>query len=429
MPEIKEEQLLHFLKRGVSPFHVVETGKKELERQGFCRLSMQDAWKLKAGGKYYIDKASSLFAFRIPQKGAKEAAFRIIASHTDSPSLRIKCHPEVPGSGYAQLNVEVYGSPILNTWMDRPLGIAGRAALKSEDIFHPDMRLVDYQRPVVTIPNLASHFNRKVNEGVAIDRQKDMLPTATMLQSKNSGKRWFLESLAKELSVTAEDILDYELFVYCAEEPAYLGLEEEFLSAPRLDNLVSVAASLFTLAGQDDHSEITAAACFDHEEIGSSSKQGAASFLLRDILKKIKLSSGADENRFLADLYKSIYISADGAHAAHPNKMEKSDPTNKVLLNQGFCIKEASSQTYATDSEAIAVVEQICRNGNIPYQKFVNHSNERGGSTIGAILSRALPVWGVDVGVPMLAMHSAREMMGRKDYDALSRFFADFYRL
>lgn len=429
MSESKEKQLLYFLKQGVSPFHVVEMGKNELERHGFCPLSMQESWELTAGGKYYVDRASSLFAFRIPQKGMEEAAFRIIASHTDSPALRIKCQPEVSGSGYAQLNVEVYGSPVLNTWMDRPLGIAGRAALKSGDILHPDMRLVDYKRPVVTIPNLAIHFNHKVNEGTGVDRQKDLLPIAMMLKNQNGEKHWFLESLASELSVSAEDILDYELFVYCMEEPVYPGLEAEFLSAPRLDNLVSVAASLFALTEQDDGTEITVAACFDHEEIGSSSKQGAASFLLRDILKKIKLSVGTEEKQFLENLYKSIYISADGAHAVHPNKTEKSDPTNKPLLNQGFCIKEASSQTYATDSEAIAVVEQICRNKNIPYQKFVNHSNERGGSTIGAILSRALPVLGADVGVPMLAMHSAREMMGRKDYVALCQFFVEFYQI
>lgn len=422
--------LFELLEKGTSPFHVVLNVKKQLEEQGFRELAFDSPWKLEAGNKYYVNHhGSTLFAFTLPEQKEYTGNMRIAAAHTDFPCIRIKPNPDVQAASYAQVNVEIYGGAILNTWLDRPLSVAGRAAVKSEDVFHPDIRFIDVQKPIMTIPNLAIHMNREVNKGVELNKQTDMIPLFGMLGEDMAEKDVFLQYLAEELKVTKEDILDFELYIYCAEKPILIGGKEEFISAPRLDNLTSVQALVTAVTEAKRADGINVIALFDHEEVGSKTKQGAGSMILGELLDKIFLSLGYDMLAIKERKYDSMLLSVDVAHALHPNQMGKMDITNKPVLNGGFCIKEACSQSYATDCEAVAVVEQICRAKEIPYQKFVNRSDSAGGGTLGSIASSFLPVKTVDIGIPILAMHSARELMGREDMDALGRCVKGFFEI
>lgn len=417
-----------FLAGGVSPCHVVMEVETALESHGFRRLSMEECWRLTQGGRYYVNHHdTTLAAFVIGGHYKKEDGIRIGAAHTDFPCLKIKPNPEICSGGYGQLNVECYGGGIWNTWLDRPLSVAGRVAQKSGSVFAPVVEKIDISRPILTIPNLAIHMNREVNKGIELNKQKDLLPVLMILPEEEKDGEWFLRFLAEELGAEKESILDYELTVYNAEQPCYTGAADEFISSPRLDNLTSVYAVLEGIAGADRDSGINLAVFFDHEEVGSRTKQGAASLLLRDILRRILLSLGEDEPEAQAAVYRSRMLSVDVAHALHPNYPAKADPTSQPVLNRGICLKETSSQSYATDCAAVAAVQQLCGREQIMYQKFVNRSDMPGGSTLGAIASAMLPVPTVDLGVPILAMHSARELMGRKDMEALCRCMAAWY--
>lgn len=422
-------ELKQLLENGVSPCHVVKESTSILKEEGFLPLTMTETWDIQWGGKYYIEYHHTTFvAFTVGEAYTSGKAIRMAAAHTDFPCLRIKPNPEVNANGYGELNIEVYGGAILNTWLDRPLSIAGRAALKSSDLLHPRIELVDFKRPLLTIPNLAVHMNRQVNKGIELNKQTDMLPILTMLPKEMKDSRFFMDMLAAELKVDADDILDYELTVYCAQKPEELGLHSEFLLSPRLDNITSVYALLKgILAERTDGINVIAA--FDHEEIGSGSKQGAASLLLRDILSRILQALGSSEEEVLRGLYQNILLSVDVAHGLHPNQAGKMDITNQPVLNGGFCIKEACCQSYATDCEAVGILQQICESKKIPYQKFVNRSDMPGGGTLGAIASCLLPVLAVDLGVPLLAMHSASELMGTKDMDALAACVRAFFEI
>lgn len=348
-------------------------------------------------------------------------AARIAAAHTDFPCLRIKPAADIVTGGYAQVNVEVYGGAILNTWLDRPLGVAGRVAVRGQEVFKPEIKLFVSEKNLLTIPNLAIHMNREVNKGVELNRQTDMLPVAGLLLGEEAGHRseeYFLTYLAGELGVKKEDILDFELTVYCREQPEYIGISDDFISSPRLDNLTSCAALTSAMIKAKRPGGMNMIALFDHEEIGSRSKQGAGSILLHDLLLRIFRELGLSEQ---ADriLYQSMFLSVDVAHGLHPNQAAKMDPTNKPVLGRGLCIKEASAQSYATDCEAVGIIQQICREKGIPCQKFVNRSDMPGGGTLGSIASALLPVKTVDIGIPLLAMHSARELMGAVDQQAL----------
>lgn len=424
------EKLLELLKKGTSAVMVVKEAEEQLREAGFEELHFSDTWGLTEGGKYYMKHHdTTLLAFTVAERIEFKEGFRIAAAHTDFPCLRIKPNPDVVTNGYAQVNVEVYGGAILNTWLDRPLSISGRMAVKSDDVMHPDIHSISVERPLMTIPNLAIHMNRDVNKGVELNRQTDMLPIAGLLEKELNEKHTFLNFLAKEEGVKPEDILDYELWVYCMQEPVTLGVEEEFLLSPRLDNLTSVQALLTGLIEGKRKSGINVIALFDHEEIGSRTKQGAGSMLLLDVLEKICDSFGRTIAQTKGSLYESFLLSVDVAHGLHPNKTGKMDITNKPVLGRGLCIKEASSQSYATDCEAIAIVEQICQKAGISYQKFVNRSDMPGGGTLGSIASSILPIRTVDVGVPLLAMHSAVETMGRKDMESLTGLVKEYFSI
>lgn len=424
-----EKQLFSFLEKGVSPDSVVMAAEEFLHTQGFQPLHMHASWQLVPGGKYYVNHHdTTLAAFTIGETYTPADRIRLAAAHTDFPCLKIKPNPEVYTTGYGKVNVECYGGGIWNTWLDRPLSVAGRVALRSNDIFSPEIRKIDIKRPVFSIPNLAIHMNREVNKGIELNKQTDLLPLAGCIPSEKKEEKFFLELLAEELQVDIGEILDYELTVYVAEQPFLTGMHEEFISSPRLDNITSVYALLQGISGKNRKKGINVAAWFDHEEIGSRTKQGAASLFLRDVLLRIIRGMGMTEDAEAA-VYQSMLLSVDVAHALHPNQPGKMDITNQPVMNGGFCIKEASGQTYATDCEAVAIVQQICEQEKIPYQKFVNRSDLPGGSTLGAIASSILPIPAVDIGVPVLAMHSAREMMGRKDMEALVNLLRAWYTL
>lgn len=428
---MKEQQaLFELLKDGITPFHTVESCEKRLKGAGFTALSYDSKWDLEKGGKYYVNHhGTSLFAFTLPAEERKEnkAPFlRLAAAHTDYPCLRIKPSADMSNHSYAQVNVEVYGGPILNTWLDRPLGIAGRVAVRSENVFAPKMVLFQSKKPVLTIPNLAIHMNREVNKGVELNRQIDLIPILGMIPEEKKTNDYFLSYLAKELSVAKEDILDFELSVYCTEEPAYVGVGDDFISSPRLDNLTSCSALVSALIDAKRADGVNFIALFDHEEIGSRTKQGAGSILLHDMLRRLEKALGREDS-LEQDLYQSMLLSVDVAHGLHPNQPGKMDVTNQPVLGNGFCIKEACSQSYATDCESVSILQQICDAGKIPYQKFVNRSDMVGGGTLGAIASSLLPVKTVDVGIPLLAMHSARELMGTKDIDSLKDMVTAYF--
>ncbi len=423
------KELLQLVEEGTSPFHVTASVERQLVKAGFTKLSMRHDWSLDNGGRYYVvHNDSSLIAFTVGKRLQFGDSFRIAAAHTDFPGLRVKPCPEIVKDGYRQLNVEVYGGAILNTWLDRPLSAAGRVVLRKDDIFHPEVRLVDFRKPFLTIPNLAIHINRDVNKGVELNKQTDMLPVLG-LEGEEKDEKFFLKHLAGELKVDPEDILEYELGLYNTDTGALLGLSEEFISAPRLDNLTSVQAVVSGLISGERENGFNVGAFFDHEEIGSRTKQGAGSVLLPAVLERILLSYGRGREKFFESFSESMLLSVDVGHGFHPNKADKNDPTNKDILGKGICIKEASGQAYATDCEAVAVVQQICEAEGIPYQKFVNRSDGTSGGTLGSIASAFFPVKTVDVGVPLLAMHSSRELMGTEDQGSLVRAVKAFYSL
>ena len=424
------EKLFDLIEKGVSPYQVVEEAEKRLKEAGFEKLEFHTAWGLTGGKSYYmIHHGTTLIAFTIPKTLSYRESFRMAAAHTDFPCLRIKPNPEMEMSGYQQLNVEVYGGAILNTWLDRPLGIAGKVALASDEVFAPRIVHFSSECPVAVIPNIAIHMNPALNKGVELNKQKDMIPIVGIAGEEMQKKDFFYEYLAKELQLSKEEILDFDLYLYNTEMPETVGMGKELISAPRLDNLTSVQALLDGIITGEREDGINLIALFDHEEIGSRTKQGAGSMLLRDVVEKIQISLGRDACQVKEALYQSMLLSVDVAHAMHPNQSQKADVTNQPVLNRGFCIKESGNQSYATDCEVVAIVEQICKKEMIAYQKYVNRSDIAGGSTLGAIAGSLMPVQTVDIGVPILAMHSARELMGADDMAALSRFVGSYFSI
>ena len=424
------KEFFQLLEKGGSAVLVVQEAVLMLKEAGFQELWFQQPWELVEGGRYYVKHHdTALFAFTIGDKQDTEGTVRIGAAHTDFPCLRVKPKPDVSTSGYAQVNVEVYGGAILNTWLDRPLGISGRVALQSEDVLHPEIRYISVERPLLVIPNLAIHMDREINKGKALNKQTDMMPILGLLEEGLTKDDTLMQFLAEELQVEKERILDYELWVYCQETPCCLGVRDEFVLSPRLDNLTSVYALLKGIIQAKRGCGVNVAAFFDHEEVGSHTKQGAGSLLLLNLLDKIHDSLGKTSVQSRENLYDALLLSMDVAHGLHPNQIGKMDVTNQPVLGQGVCIKEAASQSYATDCEAVAIVEQICKSCGIPYQKFVNRSDMQGGGTLGSIASSILPIRTIDVGIALLAMHSAVETMGKADLHSLVDLSKAFFTL
>ena len=426
------ERLINAVNQCTCSFTTVLYGIERLEKAGFTKLELNNMseWKICKGDKVYINVYDgTLFAFNIGDNFQKEDMLRIGAAHTDQPALYIKPNPEMNNSRYGKLNVEIYGGPILNTWLDRPLSVSGKLALRSKNLFSPETVIVDIKKKLFTIPNLAIHMNREINKGIELNKQTDMLPLCKLIEDDINKNDFFLDFISKELDVNKEDILDFELYIYNAEDGCVLGLSEDILSSPRLDNITSVEAMLNGIINSNRKEGINGIVLYDNEEIGSRTKQGADSNLLLFVLEKIYSTLGINRNDFISAIANGFFVSADAAHAMHPNRSEKSDLTNINLLNSGLVIKRACSQTYATDCQSIAVVEQICKECDILYQKFSSRSDATTGSTLGTIANKYLPMRSVDIGVPMLAMHSARETMGIKDQYYLEQFVKEYFSI
>ena len=423
--------LLSFLDSSPCNFFAVKTAAEHLEEAGFTRLDAKEQWSLKRGGKYYITKNdSAIFAF-IVGTGVPEKGWRIISSHSDSPGFRIKPNPEMRSHGnIVKLNTEVYGGPILYTWFDRPLSIAGRVILKSDPL-NPETRLVRFNEPLLTIPHLAIHFNRGVNEGNHLSKQKDMLPVLAKIDELASQENLLLHLVSKQLGVNPKEIMDFDLTLYDTTPACHIGIEKEFVSSGRIDDLMMVCASLDALIESSRKpSEVTRLiAVFDNEETGSGTKQGAASPVLHNLLQRLNLALGGDQETFLRAIDSSFMISADNAHGIHPNYAEKHDPTNHPVLGGGPVIKINANCKYMTDARSASVFMAICEEAGVPYQQFVNHSDVAGGSTLGNILTSQIDLQGVDMGAPQWAMHSCRETAATIDYDYTTRAFTTFYNL
>lgn len=425
------KNLVDFIYESPTAFHAIETSEELLKVNGFKKLEATEKWNIEKGGKYYTTKNSSaIVAFTVNTDDLTKDGFRMIGSHSDSPSFRVKPNPEMEvEKTYLKLNTECYGGPILNTWLDRPLAIAGRVILKGDNILKPVETLVNINRPVCIIPNLAIHMNRSINEGVALNKQKDMLPFVGLLNETLEKDNFLLNTVANELGRKSEEILDFDLFLYEYEKGSLIGVNEELISSGRLDNLAMAHASLHALINAEAKSGVNVAVVFDNEEVGSSTKQGADSNMLINILERISLCLGQDREDFLRSLYSSFMISADLAHAVHPNVTEKHDPTNRPIMGRGPVIKINANQAYTSDSYSISIYKTICKEAGVNYQEFVNRSDERGGSTIGPISSTHIDIPSVDVGSPILAMHSIRELGCVEDHMDIYKTFKKFYEL
>ena len=425
--KVVAERLINTVNESTCAFTAAKVAMDRLKVAGFVELALEDSWNVEKGGKYYINvHDSSVFAFNVGET-FNNGMLRVAAAHTDHPCLYIKPSPEMTTKGYGKLNVEVYGGPILNTWLDRPLSVAGRVALRSDNPFEPVVKIIDVKKAILTIPNLAIHMNREVNKGVELNRQNDMAPLAAIFEEEVNKDNFFMKYLAGVLNVDMDDILDFELYVYNMDKGEVVGMNDEMISAPRLDNITSVVACVEGIINSSRGDGINVIALYDNEEIGSRTKQGADSNLFGYVIEKLYNALGYGREEYLTATMKGFLLSIDVAHALHPNKAEKSDPTNPNMMNGGIVIKRASSQTYATDSKTIAMIEMICRNNEIPYQKYACRSDGTTGSTLGTIANKYLPMRAIDVGVPMLAMHSARELMGVKDQMYMEKLVKAFF--
>ena len=422
-------EVIEFIDESPSTYHVVKNCSDILDENGFERIMPREKWEIKRGGKYFFKKSSStIIAFTVGENFDVKKSFKIFGAHTDSPCFRIKPNPEMVTENIVRLNTEVYGGPILGTWFDRPLSIAGRVIVKGEDPFFPKTVKIKIDEPLLTIPNLAIHQNREVNNGVKIDKQNDVLPVISLI-NKNFEKEGYLERIILEKTgIKKEDIIDFDLYLYATEKGCLLGANEEFMSSPKLDNLASVYTGLIGLVeAEENQDRINIFVAFDNEEIGSATKQGADSNYLLNTLERISLALGLDRSDFLQMLESSYILSADAAHAAHPAHLGKTDPTNRGRINEGISIKISAKQKYTSDGYSIAIIKQLIEGTEIRIQPFVNESNELGGSTIGPLSSTHLDIDGVDLGVPMFAMHSVRELCGIFDVFYLKELAKEFF--
>lgn len=424
-------QMIDFIYQSPTPFHAVNNIKKELIYEGFTELGEDEKWELQKSGRYFVERNdSAIIAFVVGSSVVAKRGFKIVGAHTDSPTFRVKPNPEIISeNSYMKLNTEAYGGAILSTWLDRPLSIAGRVTLRNNDILFPKTELVNINRPILVIPNLAIHMNRNVNKGIELNKQVDMLPIIGLINENLEKENYLLKVIAEELNVKCDDILDFDLLLYEYDKGCIMGLNNEFVSCSRLDDLEMVHAGLTALINSRSSEATNVLVCFDNEECGSSSKQGADSQFLSDTLERIVLSYGGDREDFFRALYKSFMVSSDSAHAVHPNRGEKADPTNRPHINEGPVIKINANQKYASDSNSISVFQEICKKANVPFQKFVNRSDEVGGSTIGPISANHVAVKTVDIGTALLAMHSIREMCGVADHSYVERVLEEFYNI
>ena len=412
--------LFEFIEESPSQFHVVENERQKFLKEGFIELSEAKEWSLELGKNYFVTRnGSSILAFRMPK--AEYKSFMIMASHSDSPSFRIKEMPEMKEGHYVKLNTEKYGGMLMAPWFDRPLSIAGRAIVKTKNGI--ETKLVNLDKDLCMLPSLAIHMNREANDGYKYNAQKDMLPLVSMDENFNLKKL-----VAESLSVKEDEILGSDLFLYNREPGKVWGAKDEFISIRRLDDLqCSYSSMMGLLDAKNSESAVQIHVTFDNEEVGSGTKQGADSTFLYDALVRINEAMGGNNSTLLTAIANSFMVSADNAHALHPNYPEKSDPTNKVFMNEGVVIKFNANQKYMTDGLAFGIFTELCNKAKVPYQTFVNRSDVAGGSTLGNISNAHVSINGVDIGLAQLAMHSCYETAGVKDTEYLLKIATFFY--
>lgn len=405
--------LIDFLNKSVNEYLAVEEIKRILDNAGFEQLEFSQNWNLKNGGNYYVVKdQSSLIAFKMGLK-FENRGFNIVASHLDSPCLKIKQNGIISVKNNTILNTEVYGGPILATWFDRPLSIAGRVIVKENEELVS--KIVNVDKDLLIIPSAAIHLKKDVTT----NPQKDLLPIASLTNYESINAL-----LEKVLGINKDDIISFDLSVYNKDQAKLVGVNEELLVSPRIDNLECAYTSLQAFINSVNENKVNVYVAFNNEEVGSNTKQGADSTILCDVLRRIV----KDEVELNINLANSFLVSADNAHAQHPNYMELSDPTNNVLMNKGIVIKHNSNQRYTTDGISSAVMQMICEKANVPYQHYTNRSDQRGGGTLGAISSSHVSIHSVDIGLAQLAMHSANETAGSLDAEYMIKALEEFYR-
>ncbi len=420
--------LLQYLNDSPTAFHAVENAAEILRENGFQELRETDEWSLEKGGRYFIVKnRSCMIAFTVGDGTPAEKGFRIIGAHTDSPSLKVKpgaC--TVTPDGYVKVNVEVYGGAILSTWFDRPLALAGRVMVREGNALKD--KLVRIHKPVLMLPNLCIHFHREVNDNCSYNKQTEMLPLLSMKEEGMEGDDYLLCLIEEETGINKADILEHELFLYEYQEGILTGKRSEFISASRIDDLAMVYDGLCALTESKDIGHpYKILAAFDNEEVGSASAQGANSGLLLHILYRICKNLGLTEDAFFRAVASSIFVSADTAHAVHPNYGDKHDPECRPILGGGPVIKYSASQRYSTTAFSAACFMEACDRAGVPWQKFVNRNDIAGGSTIGPAISSLTTIPTVDVGIPILAMHSVREFGAVADNVYTAAAFRSYY--
>lgn len=428
------KRLLSFLDASPVNFLAVKNIADTLAANGFRRIDPAlPLGEVKSGDRFFVTKNdSSIYAFRIGNKPIADAGFHMICAHCDSPTFRIKPNAEMlTEGGIVKLNTEVYGGPIMSTWFDRPLTLAGRVIVRGEDVMQPETLLLHIKRPLLQISNLAIHFNRQVNDGVALSKQKDVLPLLgqinSQLEAGNMLMNVIVEELNKQRPIQQEDILDFDLYLADTTPACTFGAHNEFISAGRLDDLSMCFAGLEAMLAAHDTDTTQVLAIFDNEETGSQTKQGAGSPFLSYMLKRIALAQTNTEEAYYQAVERAFMISADNAHAWHPNYAEKYDPTNHPMLGGGPVIKFNAAQKYASDAASAAVFAGLCAKAGVPCQRFVNHSDVAGGSTLGNILASSIPLRGVDMGNAILAMHSCRETGSVRDHEYCVKVFTEFF--
>ncbi|HEX9258995.1 MAG TPA: M18 family aminopeptidase, partial [Acidimicrobiales bacterium] len=405
------ERLIEYLAASPSPYHAVATAAARLDGAGFARLDERAAWEPTSAG--YVARGGTLVAWRRHPDAPAEQPMRIVGAHTDSPNLRIKPRPDTGAAGWRQIGVEVYGGALLNSWLDRDLGLSGRVVLRGGEV-----RLLAVDRPLARVPQLAIHLDRDVNDkGLVLDRQRHLVPVWGLGPTEAGG---FASFVAAELGVATGDIVTWDLMLHDLTPPALLGRDRELLASARLDNLCSCATALDALTTVEASAATAVLCLFDHEEVGSNSGTGAAGPMLEAVLERLVHASGGDRTHLRRALAGSVCVSADMAHSAHPNYLDRHEPEHQPVPNGGPVLKVNASQRYATDAITAAAFVDACDRSGVPWQVFVSRNNMPCGSTIGPITATRLGVATVDVGVPQLSMHSARELCGVSDPPALA---------
>ena len=422
------EDLLQYLNDSPTAYHAVENASALLKESGFQELKETESWSLCKGGKYFVVKNhSAVIAFIVGGGDLAKEGFRIIGAHTDSPALKIKpgdC--SVTPEGYVRANVEIYGGAILSTWFDRPLAVAGRVVIKENGMLQE--KLVRIDKPVFMLPNLCIHLHRDVNEKCAYNKQTEIVPLMSMKEENVEKGDYLLNLLEEESGIRKEDIVDYELFLYEYQKGIFTGRKQEFISASRIDDLSMVYAGLTALTeAEEGGKETRVFAAFDNEEVGSTSAQGAHSGLLLHLLNRICKNLGLTDEGYFQAVANSTSVSADLAHAVHPNYSDKHDSENRPVLGGGPVIKYSAAQRYATTAYSAAYFIEACERAGVPFQKFVNRNDIPGGSTIGPALSGLTTIPTVDMGAPILAMHSIREFGAATDFVDTEKAFRAYY--